>query len=193
MAPSPGIDPARLSADLLHTFRTHKALAESALAQVSDGDFLQSLPGATNALAVTVKHVGGNLRSRWRDFLASDGEKPDRHRDGEFELKEGEGRDSVLSLWEAGWAELFGTLESLQAVDWARTVTIRGEAHSVSQAALRSLAHTSYHVGQIVDGSRRAAGDAWKTLSIPRGQSEAFGRNPSAYLAPPSNTTPPAP
>ncbi|MFT5288125.1 MAG: hypothetical protein ACI8QS_001311 [Planctomycetota bacterium] len=176
--------PAHLTATLLHTFRGQRTLAERALAQVPDGDFTRVLPGEIAPLAITVKHVGGNLRSRWREFLTTDGEKPDRHRDTEFELAAGDDRASIEALWNAGWGELMKTLEMLDPTDWDRTITIRGETHSVAEASLRSLAHTSYHVGQIVQMSRRIAGDTWQGLSIPRGQSEAFRQNPAPNLKP---------
>jgi len=175
-------DPSALARDLLHCFRNQKDLADRALAQLSDAAFLAPGAGAVDPIAITVKHVGGNLRSRWRDFLTTDGEKPDRHRDTEFELAAGESRADVTALWEAGWAEVLGTLEGLAPADWTATVTIRGEPHSVAQAALRSLAHTSYHVGQIVQSAKAAAGDAWHTLSIPRHGSEAFRIRPAQYL-----------
>jgi hypothetical protein len=170
------------TADFRHVFRDQKQLADQALAQVDDASFLTPLEGESDPLGVTVKHVGGNLRSRWRDFLTTDGEKPDRHRDREFELGPGDDRAALMALWEAGWGELFGALEELRADDWSAVVTIRGEPHTVLQATLRSLAHTSYHVGQIVKLARRAAGPAWQTLSIQRGGSEAFRKRPKKYL-----------
>jgi hypothetical protein len=178
---APHADPAALTADLRHVFEGQKTLADRALAQVDDASFFAAQPGEVDPLAVTVKHVGGNLRSRWRDFLTSDGEKPDRHRDGEFELNRDDDRGALMALWESGWSELFGTLDALRPEDWSATVTIRGEPHTVSLAALRSLAHTSYHVGQIVQLSKRALGESWQTLSIPRGGSEAFRRDPEPY------------
>jgi hypothetical protein len=189
---SAALAPAALGQALVHTFRYHKELAERALAQVDDERFLEPLEGEIDPLAVKVKHVGGNLRSRWRDFLESDGEKPDRRRDGEFELAPGEGRSAIMDLWERGWGELFGALESLRPADWSRRVAIRGELHTVPEAALRSLAHTSYHVGQIVQLARRAAGPAWKTLSIARGSSEAFRARPDDYLRPGAPPRPPS-
>lgn len=180
-------DASHWNATILHTFQSQRRLAERALAQVSDLDFLRRLEGEPEPLAIVVKHVGGNLRSRWRAFLTSDGEKPDRHRDREFELGPEDTRASIEALWTAGWSELTRTLEALSPADWERTVTIRGEPHSVTEAALRSLAHTSYHVGQIVRLARRCAGDAWQTLSIPKGDSEAFRLNPTSYLSPPVN------
>ena len=180
--PPSSAEPAALTAALRHTFRNQKQLAEKALAQVTDEQFLARQEAAIDPVAVTVKHVGGNLRSRWSEFLTTDGEKPDRNRDGEFALAEGEDRAAIMALWEAGWSELFGTLDALQPVDWSAQVTIRGEAHTVSEAALRSLAHTSYHVGQIVLLAKRAAGKRWGTLSIPRARSEAFRIRPARYL-----------
>lgn len=181
----PSLDPGALRDDLRHAFANQKGLADRALAQVDDGAFLAPLSGEVDPLAVVVKHVGGNLRSRWREFLTTDGEKPDRHRDLEFVLEPGEDRAAVMARWESGWSELFGALDSLEQGDWATPITIRGEEHSVAQAALRSLAHTSYHVGQIVRLARRAAGGNWMTLSIARGGSEEFRAEPTSYLRPP--------
>ena len=168
--------------DSLSVLRYYKSLADRAMAQVPEEHLFTPLDGEANSIAVTVKHIAGNMRSRWTDFLTTDGEKPDRHRDTEFELAAGESRADVTALWEAGWAEVLGTLEGLAPADWTATVTIRGEPHSVAQAALRSLAHTSYHVGQIVQSAKAAAGDAWHTLSIPRHGSEAFRIRPAQYL-----------
>jgi len=168
-----------LTATVLHVFRQQRAVAERALAQVGEEDFF-ARAGAEDPLAIVVKHVGGNLRSRWRDFLTTDGEKPDRRRDGEFELVAGDTRAALESLWADGWGELERNLGSLEPDDWERTVTIRGEPHSVLEAALRSLAHTSYHVGQIVERCRRLAGSDWTTLSIPRGASEGYRPAPSS-------------
>ena len=164
-------DSAALARDLLQTFRSQKSFADGALAQIPDEVFLAPREGELDPLGVTVKHVGGNLHSRWRDFLTTDGEKPDRNRDGEFEFTEGEDRAAVMATWESGWSTLFDTLAELETADWSTTVTIRGQPHSVSLAALRSLAHTSYHVGQIVHLAKRAAGASWHTLSIPRSDS----------------------
>lgn len=165
-------DSAALARDLLQAFRSQKSFADGALAQVTDEVFLKPRVGELDPIGVTVKHVGGNLRSRWRDFLTTDGEKDDRNRDGEFELG-GDDRAAIMALWEAGWTILFDTLAELETADWSTTVTIRGESHSVSLAALRSLAHTSYHVGQIVQLAKRSAGSEWHTLSIPRAGSSA--------------------
>ena len=166
-------DSAALARDLLRTFRSQKSLADKALAQVSDGTFSAPREAETDPIGVTVKHVGGNLRSRWRDFLTTDGEKDDRNRDGEFELGSDD-RAALMALWESGWETLFDALAELETADWSATVTIRGEPHTVALAALRSLAPTSYHVGQIVHVAKHAAGADWKTLSIPRGGSAQF-------------------
>ena len=179
---APTLDAALLTGDIRHVFESQKALADRALAQVDDASFFARQPGEVDPLAVTVKHVGGNLRSRWRDFLTTDGEKPDRRRDSEFELGRDDDRATLMALWEAGWSELFETFDALRPEDWAKRITIRGEPHTVSQAALRSLAHTSYHVGQIVQLSKRAVGECWQTLSIPRGGSESFRQAPAPYL-----------
>jgi hypothetical protein len=157
------------------TFRSQKKLADGAVAQVSDEALRRPLDENTNSIAVIMKHVAGNLLSRWTDFLASDGEKPWRNRDEEF-IDRFADRRELLAYWEAGWCAVFAALNSLSEADIGRTVTIRGEPHSVPLAIERSLAHTSYHVGQIVLLSRHWAGDAWNTLTIPRGGSTAFNQ-----------------
>ena len=164
--------------DILEAFRNYKKLAERALEQVSDDEFFKTVDAESNSLAVIVKHVGGNLRSRWTQFLTSDGEKPDRHRDSEF-VTDSDTRESLTGLWETGWNALFGTLESLQIEDFGKTVQIRGEDFSVVKAINRSLAHTAYHVGQIAFLAKHFRASEWKTLSVPRGQSGDF----NAYLA----------
>jgi hypothetical protein len=156
-------------------FRDLKKLADRAAAQVSDEEFFRAIDPESNSIAVIMKHVAGNLRSRWTDFLTSDGEKPDRHRDTEF-LTEGEDRAAVLGRWEAGWRTLFDTLESLRDVDPMRAVTIRREPHTVVEAVNRQLAHYGQHTGQIVFLAKHLKSSAWKTLSVPRGQSEAFNK-----------------
>lgn len=165
----------------LTSFRANKNLAEKAVAQVSDERLFMPLDANTNSLAIIMKHVGGNLRSRWTDFLTSDGEKPWRNRDDEF-IDNFNDRSEVLAHWEAGYSALFATLAALTADDLLRTVTIRGEAHSVPLAIQRSLAHTNYHVGQIVLTARLLVEQPWETLTIPRGQSNqhnaaAWGNN----------------
>jgi len=168
--------------ELLREFRRTKDLADRALAQVPDGDFFATISAETNPIAVVVKHVAGNLRSRWTDFLTTDGEKPDRDRDAEFVIGAGDGRDTLTARWEEGWSVLFATLEALRDADLERTVTIRGEPHTVIQAVLRQHAHYAYHAGQIVLLARYFAGDAWRTLSVPKGGSATFNRAPTSYL-----------
>jgi hypothetical protein len=154
-------------------FESARSLAERALAQVDDAEFARVPAAGSNSLAVLVHHVGGNLRSRWTDFLTTDGEKPDRERDREFE----EGvlsRPECMTLWERGWGACLGTLRALGSGDLERTVTIRGEPWGVVAAVQRSLSHTDHHAGQIVQLARQHAGPRWSTLSIPRGGSAAF-------------------
>jgi uncharacterized damage-inducible protein DinB len=156
------------------TFRKQKSLAERAIAQLSDEQLRTALDANTNSIAVIMKHVGGNLRSRWTDFLATDGEKPWRNRDDEF-VDTFASRDDIMQAWEAGWAALFGSLESLTGADLDREVTIRGEVHTVPLAILRALDHSGYHVGQIVLTARLLVGERpWQTLTISRGGSEQF-------------------
>jgi uncharacterized damage-inducible protein DinB len=157
------------------SFRYHKNIADRAVAQISDEALRRALDENTNSIAVIMKHVGGNLRSRWIDFLTSDGEKPSRNRDDEF-VDTFTSRQEVLDAWEAGWAAVFGSLEALSEADLDRTVTVRGEPHTVALATERSLAHTSYHVGQIVLLARHWAGEQWETLTIPRGGSAAHNQ-----------------
>jgi hypothetical protein len=154
-------------------FRRMKRQAEKALAQVSEEEFFRALDPESNPLAVMVKHVAGNLRSRWTDFLAADGEKPDRNRDSEFVIEPGDTRESLMDRWEAGWKLLFDAL-ALAPEDAERTVVIRGEPHTVVQAVNRQLTHYAAHVGQIVFLAKHLAGPRWQTLSVPRGQSVAF-------------------
>ena len=157
-------------------FRRYKSLGEAAIAQVNEAD-LAKVAGEDNSIAVIVWHIGGNLRSRFTDFLTADGEKPWRNRDEEFEARVVT-REELLAKWESGWQALFGALASLTDADLDRNVTIRGRPLAVSDALLRSLAHTSYHVGQIVYLAKEGAGGGWTSLSIPKGQSAAFNQNP---------------
>jgi hypothetical protein len=169
--------------DALSEFRKSKSLAEAALAQLDDTAFFAVLGPDENSPALIVKHVTGNQLSRWTDFLVTDGEKPDRHRDEEFERRDADTRAALRARWEQGWARLFAALEPLTEADLARTVTIRGEPHTVQQAVLRQLTHYAYHVGQIVTLARHAAGPRWKSLSIPKGHSASFevGRDGRPY------------
>jgi len=161
-------------ASTTHEFRSYKSLADRAMAALDDDGFFRAPGPETNSVAITVKHVAGNLRSRWTDFLTSDGEKPDRDRDAEFELGEADSRDRIVAAWESGWARVFDTLASLRDDDLARTVTVRWEEHTVLAAIQRQLGHAAYHAGQIVQLARHYAGEAWKPLTIARGESEAF-------------------
>ena len=158
---------------LRQRYRGYRALAERALDQMDDAAFFAWL-GPQDPAAVVVKHVAGNLRSRWTDFLTSDGNAPDRNRDGEFALTEADTRPALMAAWADAWGRLEDTLEDLGPADLLRTVTIRSEPHTVADALLRNFAHTAYHVGQIVLLAKHAAGEDWASLSIPRGESEAF-------------------
>jgi hypothetical protein len=161
--------------DVAKQFRKLKELAERALAQVGDRHLATALDADGNSIAVLVQHMAGNLRSRWTDFLTSDGEKPDRDRDGEFETGDGgPGRAELLARWEEGWSCLFATLSALTAGDLLRTVYVRAEPHSVPQAIHRQLTHDAYHVGQLVLLARHFAGPAWQSLSVPKGKSREY-------------------
>lgn len=159
--------------DAAAVFRKQKQLADGAVAQVSDEEFFRAIDAESNSIAVIMKHMAGNLRSRWTDFLTSDGEKPDRQRDSEF-VAEDEDRAAILERWESGWRTLFDTLASLRGVDLLQTVPIRGEPHTVVAAVNRQLSHYGQHTGQIVFLAKHLKSSAWKTLSIPRGESETF-------------------
>ncbi|MEX0879631.1 MAG: DUF1572 family protein [Thermoanaerobaculia bacterium] len=160
--------------DALLQFHKYKALADGALAQVAEGDLFRTIDSESNSIALVMKHLAGNMRSRWTDFLTTDGEKADRDRDAEFELGTEDTRVRILDRWEAGWRLLFDALAPLTPADLLRTVTIRAEAHTVLQAVNRQLTHYAYHVGQIVFLARHFAGSRWRSLSIPRGKSKEF-------------------
>lgn len=162
-------------AAVVSTFEANKRLADRAVEQVPDLWLHVALDENTNSIAVILRHVAGNLTSRWTDFLTTDGEKPCRNRDDEF-VEAFRSRAELLATWERGWACLFATLASLTADDLEKTVLIRGEPHAVPLALQRSLGHTCYHVGQIVQLARYYCGDNWTTLTIPRGGSEEFNR-----------------
>jgi len=165
--------------DSLTLFRYYRKLAEGAMQQASDEQLFVVLDPEMNSIALIVKHIVGNMRSRWTDFLASDGEKPDRHRDREF-VEPPPTRDRLMKEWESAWACLFSALEPLTDADLGRTVTIRGEAHSVTQAINRQLAHYAYHIGQIVFLAKHLRSAKWESLSVPRGQSEKFNQRVAA-------------
>lgn len=155
------------------TFRNYKILAEGAIEQVSDEEFSKLIDAESNSIAVICKHVGGNLRSRWTEFLTTDGEKPDRNRDAEF-TAETDSRDAVMQTWETAWNALFDSLEALTIEDLEKIVQIRGEDFTVVKAVSRSITHTAYHVGQIALLAKYFRSEAWKTLSVPKNQSAEF-------------------
>jgi uncharacterized damage-inducible protein DinB len=161
--------------DSLAVFRYYKTLSEKAMAQVSDEQLVAVLDAEMNSIAQIVKHMAGNMRSRWTDFLTTDGEKPDRNRDSEFADPPAT-REALMALWEQGWQCVFTALEPLSEQDMDKTITIRGEAHSVMQAINRQIAHYSYHCGQIVLLAKHFKHSEWKSLSIPRGQSTGINR-----------------
>ena len=161
--------------DSLAVFGYYKKLAERAMEQVADEQLFAVLDEEMNSIAIIVKHMAGNMRSRWTDFLASDGEKPDRNRDSEFVAPPAT-REALMQLWEQGWNYLFAALKPLSGTDLERTVTIRGEAHSVMQAINRQIAHYAYHCGQIVFLAKHFQHAQWKSLSVPRNKSAEFNR-----------------
>jgi hypothetical protein len=165
--------------DSLTLFRYYKDLAERAMAQLTDDQLLAVVDNESNSVAIIVKHLSGNMLSRWRDFLTSDGEKPGRDRDAEFEDPPAT-REAVMAAWEAGWQCLFTALEPLSDADLQRSVTIRGEAHSVMQTINRQVAHYAYHCGQIVFLAKHLRSGDWKSLSIPRRSSAEFNRRVAA-------------
>ena len=161
--------------DSISLFRFCKKQGEGAIEQVSDEQLFSALDPEMNSIAIIVKHMTGNMRSRWTDFLTSDGEKPDRNRDTEFEHPPST-RTELLKLWNDGWNCVFSALEPLSDSDLERTVTIRGEPHSVMQAINRQIAHYSYHIGQIVFLAKHLNASGWKSLSVPRNKSAEFNR-----------------
>jgi hypothetical protein len=165
--------------DSLSLFRYYKNLTERAMAQVRDEQLPTVLDPEMNSIALLVKHMAGNMRSRWTDFLTSDGEKPDRDRDSEF-LDPPQTREALMKMWEQGWDCLFAALGPLSDEDLTRTVMIRGEAHSVMQAINRQLAHYVYHCGQIVMLAKHFQSEKWQSLSVPRGKSQSFNQRVAA-------------
>ncbi len=163
-------------ADALGNFRSYKKLAEEALAQTSDKDIFRLIDPDANSIAIIIKHMAGNMRSRWTDFLTTDGEKPDRHRDREFEIDPGTTRADVMKWWENGWQCVFEAITPLTSDDLTRKVFIAGREHTVLQAISRQLLHYAGHVNQIVLLARHFRGPDWKSLSIPKGKSETFAR-----------------
>ncbi len=165
--------------DSLSLFRYYKKLAERAIEQVADEDLFTNLDEQANSIAVVVKHMAGNMRSRWTDFLTTDGEKAGRDRDSEF-VDPPATRKALLDPWEEAWACLFQALEPLCDADLGRTITIRGEAHSVMQAINRQASHHAYHVGQIVLLAKHFAHERWQSLSVPRNRSAEFNQRVAA-------------
>jgi hypothetical protein len=165
--------------DALAVFQQYKLLGERAMAQVSDEQLFASLDEESNSIAIIVKHMTGNMRSRWTDFLTTDGEKPNRNRDSEF-VDPPATREALMREWEDGWARVFSAIAPLTDADMGRTVLIRGEAHSVMQAINRQLAHYPQHIGQIILLAKHFAGDKWQTLSVARNRSAEFNRRVAA-------------
>jgi hypothetical protein len=162
--------------DAIWSLRSYKKLAEAALSQASDQDLFRLLDPEANSIAMLVKHMAGNMRSRWTDFLTTDGEKPDRHRDREFVIDEDMTRADVMKLWEEGWGCVLDSVSSLRSSDLDRKVYIAEKEHTVLQAINRQLLHYAGHVNQIVMLAKHFAGPSWKSLSIPKGQSETFAK-----------------
>ncbi len=162
-------------ADALRSFRNYKKLAERAIEQADDEEFFRSIDADANSIALIVKHIAGNLSSRWTQFLTSDGEKPGRNRDTEFEIT-GDTRESLIKYWEQSWQTLFDAIEPLTADDLSKTITIRGEPHSVVEAINRQLTHYAYHIGQIVLLAKHFRSTGWQTLSVPKNRSAEFNQ-----------------
>lgn len=173
--------------EVMSQLRKLKTQADRALAQIDDEHLFTVLGPESNSIAVIMKHVTGNMRSRWTDFLTSDGEKPDRNRDSEFELEEGDTAERMRARWDEGWKLVLDTIGSLSAGDLERTVRIRGEAHTVVEAINRQLTHYAGHVGQMVFLARHFAGEKWQSLSIPKGRSKEVdvAKNGSPYVVRP--------
>jgi len=161
-------------------FRGYKRLADGAIAQLQDEELFVTLDPESNSVAILMKHIAGNLRSRFTDFLTTDGEKPDRHRDQEFEMTPATSRAEIMRWWEQSWELLFSTFKALSPDDLERKVTIRGEPHTVLQALNRALAHHAAHVGQIIFLAKHLRSSEWKTLSVPRGKSEEYNAQKAA-------------
>jgi hypothetical protein len=172
--PEPSTFPAAYYDEARRSFRGYKRLADGAIAQLSDQDFFRAPDPESNSAALVIKHIAGNLRSRFQDFLTTDGEKPDRDRDQEFVLTAQDTRQDLLRRWEESFRLVFDVIASLTPEDFSRMLTIRGEPHSVIQSLNRSLTHTAYHVGQILYLGKHLRGAEWNILSIPKGKSAEF-------------------
>jgi len=161
--------------DAVESFRNYKKMAERAIEQVKDDEFFRAIDDEANSIAVVVKHIAGNLVSRWSDFLTTDGEKPTRDRDTEFEIID-DSRESLMEFWARGWQTLFDNIEPLTLEDFSKTITIRGQAHTIVEAINRQLSHYAYHIGQIVLLAKHFKSSEWKTLSIPKNRSAEFNQ-----------------
>ena len=166
--------------DARSAMRAYKKLAEKALAQIKDDEFFVTLDDESNSVAVIMKHMAGNMISRWTDFLTSDGEKPNRNRDMEFVIEPSTTKDEVVAYWERGWQTVFDALAPLTPQDCEKTVTIRGETHTIAQALNRQLMHYAYHIGQIVFLAKHFRSAQWTSLSIPRNRSAQFNAHLNA-------------
>lgn len=162
--------------DIIEQYEKGKRLADRAIAQVSDDDLFRTLDSEANSVALLMKHMAGNMLSRWTDFLTSDGEKADRNRDTEFIITDENSREQLTAYWNSGWQVTLDALKALTIDDLSKTIYIRQEPHSVIRAINRQFGHYSYHIGQIVMLAKYFAGDKWESLSVPRGQSEEFNR-----------------
>ena len=162
--------------NVIAEFRSLKKLGDRAMEQLDDEQLFVTLDAESNSVAVLVKHLAGNMRSRWTDFLTSDGEKPDRYRDQEFVIDSNTKRAELIEWWERGWRYVFDAIEALRPEDMMRTVTVRQESQTVLQAINSRLTHYAGHVGQIVFLAKHLKSTEWKTLSVPRGQSEQFNQ-----------------
>jgi hypothetical protein len=170
--------------EIQRQFRGYKRMGEGAIAQLKNEELFVAIDEEANSVAIVVKHLAGNMRSRFTDFLTTDGEKPERHRDQEFERNEESTRADVMHWWETGWACVFSALETVTPDGLMATVTIRNEPHTVLQAINRQLAHYAYHVGQIVFLAKHFRSKDWKSLSVPRGKSEEFNAKMGAKPKP---------
>lgn len=159
--------------DAIQSFRNYKKLAERALEQISDDEFFKQIDEESNSLAIIVKHIAGNLKSRWTHFLTSDGEKDFRDRDGEF-IAEGDTRESLMAFWEEGWEIIFNELGALKAEDFSKTITIRQQSHTICEAINRQLTHYAYHIGQVTFLAKHFRSTDWKNLSVPKNKSSQF-------------------
>jgi hypothetical protein len=159
--------------DAIESFRNYKKLADKSIEQVSDEEFFKQIDEESNSIAVIIKHISGNQISRWTDFLTTDGEKDFRNRDSEF-IVESDTRESLLAYWERGWKVLFAAIEPLIVEDFEKTITIRGQKHTICEAINRQLTHYSYHIGQIAFLAKHFRSKDWKTLSVPKNKSNDF-------------------